>query len=312
MTLLPERPRSKVVEAARAGGSMSERGGSMDALCDQLAEMSVRDKFAALKAKAKSIAEVRGLKKAVSSKTEQEVAELPLVVATVVAAKERTTELAFEQDDQPGMREMGVGRVLGVLDAVGSQEQALALIDAAESYVILMGFTYDRQDVTDALIRAVRRGLGVRVGLDRRFTLSGKCRDQLQRAKQLYAEGAKVRLLDGGSLSGEYRQVGRAVGGLGIAHAKVLHSDKGTVIGSCNWTTSSRANLETGLWVELDLVEARKLCLVLQGRLDAGVDLRDAEVAREQSRSVSPRSAAGRRARSQSRSALDVEAAPSR
>ena len=219
--------------------------------------------------------------------------------------------MACDQADQPGIRE-GVGRVLGVLDAVGSQERALALIDAAESYVILMGFTYDRQDVTDALIRAVRRGLGVRVGLDRRFTMSGKCRDQLQRAKQLYAEGAKVRLLDGGSLSGEYHQVGRAVGGLGIAHAKVLHSDKGTVIGSCNWTTSSRANLETGLWVELDLVEARKLCLVLQGRLDAGVDLRDAEVAREQSRSVSPRSAASRRARSQSRSALDVEAAPSR
>ena len=208
----------------------------MDALCDQLAEMSVRDKFAALKAKAKSIAEVRELKKAVPSKTEPEAVELPLVVATVVAAKERTTELACDQADQPGIRE-GVGRVLGVLDAVGSQEQALALIDAAESYVILMGFTYDRQDVTDALIRAVRRGLGVRVGLDRRFTLSGKCRDQLQRAKQLYAEGAKVKLLDGGSLSGEYRQVGRAVGGLGIAHAKVLHSDKGTVIGSCNWTT---------------------------------------------------------------------------
>ena len=83
-----------------------------------------------------------------------------------------------------------------------------------------MGFTYDRQDVTDTLIRAVRRGLDVRVGLDRRFTLSGKCRDQLQRAKQLHAEGAKVKLLDGGSLSGEYRQVGRAVGGLGIALRK--------------------------------------------------------------------------------------------
>jgi phosphatidylserine/phosphatidylglycerophosphate/cardiolipin synthase-like enzyme len=254
--------------------------------------------FAALKEKARLIAAARR-----EQRTKEETQE---VLALTDAKKEAGT-----MTEEGELAQSGVGQVLAVLDAVASHEQALGLIDRAKEYVMLFGFTYDRQDITDALNRAAHRGVEVQVGLDRRYTLSGKCRDQLQTAKQLRAEGVVVNLLDGESLADHYRMVGRTVYGLGIARAKVLHSDRGTVIGSCNWTTSSRSNYEIGVWVELRPTEAKSLRTKLQLAWLAGAELREAEVSREQQRSVSPASAADRRrARSQPRSALELEAMP--
>jgi phosphatidylserine/phosphatidylglycerophosphate/cardiolipin synthase-like enzyme len=240
-----------------------------------------------------------------AARKEQKAKEEAHEVLAIADAKKEVGTMTEEGD----LADSGVGQVVAVLDAVASQERALGLIDRAKEYVMLFGFTYDRQDITDALIRAAHRGLEVQVGLDKRYTLSGKCRDQLQKAKQLRAEGVAVNLVDGEKLAEHYRLVGRTVYGLGIAHAKVLHSDRGTVIGSCNWTTSSRSNYEVGVCLELSAAESQSFRTTLQSAWAAGVELREAEVSREQQRSVSPASAADRRrARSQPRSALELEA----
>ena len=110
-----------------------------------------------------------------------------------------------------------------------------------------------------------------------------------------------MRLLDGGQSGGFYKEVGRAPGGRGIAHAKLLVAEVAEgrlcVIGSCNFTTSSRANLESGLLVALSPFGVAEIDAVVSGRMAKGVALLPALRDREISRSMTPR-----RARSQARS----------
>ena len=84
--------------------------------------------------------------------------------------------------------------------------------------------------------------------------------------------------------------MGRApVGGLGLQHGKVVLTDRVAFIGSCNWTTASRANVETGVLVVLAASEHKKLKDRLVEVLGAGIALKDAEVLAEQRhRSASP------------------------
>ena len=86
--------------------------------------------------------------------------------------------------------------------------------------------------------------------------------------RQLVSGGVEVRVLSGRSYSGEYKAAGRRVtGGIGMSHAKVIYADGGlspesgacAVVGSCNWTTSSRANNECGLLVRLDKLSAEEM-----------------------------------------------------
>ena len=67
------------------------------------------------------------------------------------------------------------------------------MVHAAEVYVILTAFTYDRADLTEALVEARGRGLEVLVAADRRMTLSGSTRDQLKSLKTL-ARGSRRRI----------------------------------------------------------------------------------------------------------------------
>ena len=96
----------------------------------------------------------------------------------------------------PGLRHRGV--VLQLLDGIGSQETALSLIKRPVGSVRMLAYTLDRPDLVEAMAGARQRGLPVHVGCDRRFSLSGRCRDQEQSLRRLEAEGCYVRLLDGG------------------------------------------------------------------------------------------------------------------
>ena len=69
------------------------------------------------------------------------------------------------------------------------------------------------------------------------------------------------------------------------------------MIGSCNFTTSSRANLESGLLVALSPFGMSEIDAVVAGRLAKGVPLLPALRDKEISRSMTPR-----RAKSQARS----------
>ena len=91
----------------------------------------------------------------------------------------------------------------------------------------------------------------MKVGLDRRTTLSGQPRDQQQLAQQLQANRIAVVLQRGGHLAQEYSRVNRAVSGTGILRAKCLLVDDVLVVGSANWTTSSRGNGEVGVLIRL-------------------------------------------------------------
>ena len=62
-----------------------------------------------------------------------------------------------------------------------------------------------------------------------------------------------MRTTQGLSIAEEYRAVGRSVGGhiLGKQHSKTVLVDDWLLIGSCNWTTSSRSNLERDALIQL-------------------------------------------------------------
>ena len=73
-----------------------------------------------------------------------------------------------------------------------------------------MAFTFDRQDLVDALKRAKERGVEVILVIDRAFTLSCKTKECMPRLQELEAHGIVVRLASGHSAMKEYRAVGRS------------------------------------------------------------------------------------------------------
>ena len=81
----------------------------------------------------------------------------------------------------------------------------------------------------------------------------------------------------------------RGVGGSGILHAKAVHTDNGTLLGSTNWTTSSRANIELGAELALGDLEAAELKDWMSSVIEGGETINDAEVlVMQRSRSESP------------------------
>ena len=64
--------------------------------------------------------------------------------------------------------------------------------------------------------------------------------------------GILVTLSHGTNLSEHYREVGKTpFGGRGICHTKAVLADRLLVLGSCNWTTSSRGNIETDVMIKI-------------------------------------------------------------
>ena len=143
----------------------------------------------------------------------------------------------------------------------------------AEQNVLLLGYSYDLPELQEALVYAASRKVPVKVGLDRRTTLSGKPRDQQQLAQQLDAHRISVVLQKGGPLAPEYARVGRTLSGTGIQHAKTLLADHTLVVGSTNWTVSSRANSEVGVKIRLHPSGERLVREALESRLEGGVRL---------------------------------------
>ena len=245
---------------------------------------SVATCFAALRAKAMRL---KGQAAGVQP------AAVPMPVAPVVAATAGVKNVPqyFDITEE----EVSIGAVLAVLDAKNSQDTAVSMICAATGNVLLLGFSFDRDDVLKALLGARRRGCHVRVVLDRAMTLTGKTRNQLSAAKELVSGGVLVRCSEGLPVASEYAAVGRKVPGYlkGIQHSKSLLCDSKLLVGSTNWTTSSRSNWELGVQVRLDRVEP--VFELMMGSWHAGVDLSIAQISEAQrSRSESP-SGRGRR-----------------
>lgn len=134
------------------------------------------------------------------------------------------------------------GRALELLESVKASR---------EGTVYLMAYSFDRKDIGEALIGLV--GLPkvkLTMLVDNRQTLKGP-KEQLSVLQELVSRGVAVRLLSGKGLTDEYKAAGRSakIGGLiGIQHSKLLFVRTGSkthvLIGSANWTTSSRCNVE--------------------------------------------------------------------
>ena len=162
----------------------------------------------------------------------------------------------------------------------------MRLVQEAKDNVLLLGYTYDLPEFQEALIGAANRRVAVKVGLDHRTTLSSRPRDQQQFAQQLQANRIAVILLKGGPLAPEYKKVGRTVVGTGIQHAKTVLVDNMLVVGSCNWTVSSKANSEIAVLIRMNPSGERSMREVMEYRLAGGERL-EAVLMRPRSRSAS-------------------------
>ena len=143
-----------------------------------------------------------------------------------------------------------MGLFHGILDAKEAQAECVRMIQdcSSASAVDLAAFTIDRRNIIQACREASSLGAKVRVLVDRKNTLCGSVRDQPKLLGELASLATKVqvRVLEGGSLQKEYEAVGRryAVDYKGNMHCKFLRVDQELLLGSCNWTTASRANFE--------------------------------------------------------------------
>ena len=188
---------------------------------------------------------------------------------------------------------------LGIIHAVGldgqqSQEQMIRLARIAQVYFLGLWFTADRLDLVEACVAAAARGVEVEVGVDKTWTLGSRCKDQYAAVRALVAGGVKVRLVVGTDRRPHYAAVGRNVGGIGHQHAKIAHSDRGSVVGSSNMTTSSRSNNECGVHFSLFPARAMSWRYELSAYIGTGIELAEAEKGHNIQRYCRSKGAGGR------------------
>ena len=224
--------------------------------------------------------------------------EVPVEVKYAVPAEAAVKSVRIVEEavqDQGGgvgeFDEVSMGAVLSVMDAVATQETAIREINKAKRLVHLNAYSFDRADVVSALVSARKRGLDVKVAMDKGMTLKGKTRDQLSMCKELIAAGICVHVAEGDNLTAVYRAVGRSVPGFlkGIMHQKSAMIDDLVIIGSCNWTTSSRGNFEIGVLFKVEPSHRDIVKEMLEVPFVSGQELTHAAVEEAQrARSESP------------------------
>ena len=135
--------------------------------------------------------------------------------------------------------------------------QTLLGSGAAEDVVYIRAYSLDCPSCIEAIEASLSKGAGVRIVAD-----MGQCHRtklQWQALKRLAAAGAEVKVGCGTSVRDAYARDGRGAkvgtGIQGLHHAKalcLLRPDGAVVlIGSLNFTTSSKANAEAGLRLEV-------------------------------------------------------------
>ena len=143
-----------------------------------------------------------------------------------------------------------------ILTGRQTQRAALELLDLVLRegtwVVILLAFTFDREDIALKLITAASSGSAVIGVFDKKMAVSGQTRLMMGQLSRMAAGGVAVRVLEGDLTTADYEAVGRSGQNFkGIQHAKGLlvyrRDEAYALVGSCNWTTASRANSEMSL-----------------------------------------------------------------
>ncbi len=146
------------------------------------------------------------------------------------------------------------GELVALLTVKETQKYACYLAGQAKDrqLVTLIEFTFDLPELCVAIQVGLAAGAKFEIIADHRSGMGSKTRDQVARLRALRAAGVKVFTASGAPIKEEYTAVGRSVPpGTGILHAKVIRSGKQLLIGSANWTTSSRCNREMNVLIRL-------------------------------------------------------------
>jgi phosphatidylserine/phosphatidylglycerophosphate/cardiolipin synthase-like enzyme len=152
-------------------------------------------------------------------------------------------------------------KVARVLTSRQTQTAAVQLLKTAESgmLVILLGYYFDRADIAEELVEAAARGACVTCVFDRGALVKGTSKHMKTELDRLASTRVVVRILEGEDTRADYEAVGRSGTGFpGLQHAKALLVESRAIIGSTNWTTSSRGNSEMSLLVEATTRQDRK------------------------------------------------------
>ena len=117
---------------------------------------------------------------------------------------------------------------------------ACYLLSKAQQKTVLTCYTFNLAEVTSALKSAAETRCEVCVYADAGHTMMGSTLLQAEKLSDLQEAGVKVYLTSGIS------------GSSGIQHSKTLLVDDYLIVGSTNWTTSSKQNEEMSVLVHLN------------------------------------------------------------
>ena len=148
----------------------------------------------------------------------------------------------------------GGGQLVALVNAKQTHKMACYLLSKAlpTDPVWLSVYTFDLADIVEGLKRTKRIGAQPLVTADHKSSLGQQTREQVAKLQALRAAGIEVRLVAGSLIQEEYSRIGRSVPpGRGICHMKMLMVGRHLLIGSTNWTTSSKCNQEIGALIQL-------------------------------------------------------------
>ena len=121
--------------------------------------------------------------------------------------------------------------------------------------VCITAYTFDQPDLAESLIEF--KG-SVRMIADMGQSQGNRTKLQMQTIQQVSRSGVRVRLCSGAPVHESYKEdrravnVGRSIRGLQHSKTMLVRTADKTclVIGSANWTTASRSNVEMGVSIE--------------------------------------------------------------
>ena len=153
-------------------------------------------------------------------------------------------------------------------------------------------FTYDLEEISRAIMLARSKRVRVTMCCDHRTTLGQQTREQLNRIIALRAVGVQIYLVAGLDIRLEYAAVSRSVRpGFGILHQKTVMVGRHFIVGSTNFTTSSRNNHEISalLWLHPEgatVYQQKYDELKSSGEILSDASIEEAEIRREHQRTA--------------------------
>ncbi|CAK9002134.1 Retrovirus-related Pol polyprotein from transposon 412 [Includes: Protease [Durusdinium trenchii] len=148
------------------------------------------------------------------------------------------------------------------IEYVRNKEAQVRAVELLQQYpkasVRVTAYSFDQPDMVEVI--KGHQGF-VRILVDAGMTHESRTKMQLQSLMMLRNAGHRIRVCRGRSLSKAYAEDSRSTtagsGLKGIQHSKTCFVENGKVghlvVGSCNWTTSSKANRESGVVITADV-----------------------------------------------------------